>query len=219
MNETISLGNSREFQLAQLDADFCDRFTKELVEGLSLLAGVKRAVTVFGSARTAPGIELYERGVDVGGALARAGFTVITGGGPGAMEAANKGARDEGGQSLGLGIELPREQGLNRFINRGVEFRHFCLRKLVMEEADAFVVMPGGFGTFDELFEVLTLIQTAKLRRSPVILVDTKYWKGLISWLEDKPLSYGTISEEDLDLVHVVDTAREVLEVLRGAAS
>src|SRR6202453_4015518 len=155
------------------------RIQAEFVEGFGLLAELGRAVAVFGSARTAPGSEDYQRGRKIGAGLAEAGYAVITGGGPGVMQAANQGAADAGGVSVGLGIELPVEQGLNEYVDMGLEFRYFFVRKtMFVKYSQAFVVLPGGFGTMDELFEAVTLVQTGKITKFPIVLVGSSYWSG-----------------------------------------
>lgn len=182
------------------------RIQSEFVEGFGLLAELPAAVSVFGSARTKPDHPEYATARALGGALARAGFAVITGGGPGAMEAVNRGASEAGGISVGLGIELPFEQSLNDWVDIGVNFRYFFARKtMFVKYAQAFVIMPGGFGTLDETFEALTLVQTQKVTRFPVILMGTQYWQGLVQWLRDSVLPGGKLNEPDLDLMHVTD--------------
>jgi uncharacterized protein (TIGR00730 family) len=197
------------------------RITSEFVEGFGALAEVGQAVSVFGSARTKPGTPDYETGRAVGRGLAEAGYAVITGGGPGIMEAANRGACDAGGLSVGLGIELPFEQGMNDWVDLGVNFRYFFARKTCfVKYSQGFVVLPGGFGTFDELFESLTLVQTHKVTGFPIVLVGRSYWQGLLDWLGGEVLSRGTISAVDLELLEVVDTAEEAVSTVleRGAA-
>ena len=163
------------------------------------MASVGPAVTVFGSARTSDGSPLYELARTIGRKLAEAGYAVITGGGPGTMEAANRGCREGGGLSVGCNIELPHEQSLNPYVDLGVEFRYFFARKtMFVKYADAFVILPGGFGTLDELFEALTLIQTGKVRHFPVVLVGTAYWQGLLDWARGTLLVEGAIAEADL---------------------
>jgi hypothetical protein len=188
------------------------RIQSEFVEGFGLLAELPAAVSVFGSARTKPDHPEYAAGVALGRALARAGFAVITGGGPGAMEAVNRGASEAGGVSVGLGIELPFEQSLNDWVDIGINFRYFFARKtMFVKYAQAFVIMPGGFGTLDEMFEALTLVQTQKVTRFPVILYGTEYWSGLINWLHDSVLGGGKVNEPDLELVHVTDDVDEAV--------
>jgi uncharacterized protein (TIGR00730 family) len=189
------------------------RIQSEFVEGFGLLAELGAAVSVFGSARTRPGHPEYEWGVELGGALARAGFAVITGGGPGAMEAVNRGASEAGGVSVGLGIELPFEQSLNEWVDLGINFRYFFARKtMFVKYAQAFVIMPGGFGTLDEMFEALTLVQTQKVTRFPVILYGTQYWRGLLDWLRDTVAPAGKIGAADVDLVHLTDDVDDAVE-------
>jgi uncharacterized protein (TIGR00730 family) len=196
------------------------RIQSEFVEGFGLLAEVPRAVSVFGSARTLPGSDDYAVGEELGAALARAGWAVITGGGPGVMEAVNKGATQAGGVSIGLGIELPFEQKLNDWVDIGVNFRYFFVRKtMFVKYAQAFVVLPGGFGTMDELFEALTLVQTRKVTSFPVVLYGTSYWGGLIDWLRQTMLTNGKINEIDLDLVKLSDDVDEIVEIIERSQS
>ncbi|GII99639.1 hypothetical protein CLV28_0210 [Sediminihabitans luteus] len=196
------------------------RIQSEFVEGFGALAEVGPAVSVFGSARTKPDHPDYATAERVGRRLVEEGYAVITGGGPGVMEAANKGANDAGGLSIGLGIELPFEQGVNEHVNLGVNFRYFFTRKtMFVKYAQGFVVLPGGFGTFDELFEALTLVQTHKVTEFPVALVGSDYWGGLLDWARDVVLPRGMIGEHDLELVHLCDDADEAVEYVceRGA--
>jgi uncharacterized protein (TIGR00730 family) len=182
------------------------RIQSEFVEGFGLLAELPAAVSVFGSARTPATSPEYATAQQLGAALARAGFAVITGGGPGAMEAANRGASEAGGVSVGLGIELPFEQALNDWVDIGINFRYFFARKtMFVKYAQAFVIMPGGFGTLDEMFEALTLVQTRKVTRFPVILMGTEYWRGLIDWMRASLVTGGKINPLDLDLIHLTD--------------
>ena len=193
------------------------RILSEFVEGFDAMARVGPAVTVFGSARTAPNSALYQLARTIGRRLAEAGYAVITGGGPGTMEAANRGCREGGGLSVGCNIELPHEQGLNRYVDLGVEFRYFFARKtMFVKYADAFVILPGGFGTLDELFEALTLIQTRKVRNFPVVLVGSEYWSGLRDWIRGTLLSAGAIDEADLGLLQVTDDPDEVVRIVRA---
>jgi uncharacterized protein (TIGR00730 family) len=188
------------------------RIQSEFVEGFGLLSELPRAVSVFGSARTPREHPHYAAGVELGAALARAGYAVITGGGPGAMEAANRGASEAGGLSVGLGIELPFEQELNEWVDVGITFRYFFVRKtMFVKYAQAFVIFPGGFGTFDELFEALVLVQTGKIDHFPVILYGSAYWKPLIDWLSSAVLEHAMISPIDLELFHVTDDLDEVM--------
>ena len=194
------------------------RIQAEFVEGFGLLAELGPAVCVFGSARTSAGSPEYARAEAIANALAGAGYAVITGGGPGIMEAANKGASDAGGVSVGLGIELPFEQRMNDYVDMGVEFRYFFVRKTVfVKYAQAFIVLPGGFGTLDELFEALTLVQTRKITRFPVVLVGSEYWGGLLDWLRERVLADGKISPPDVDLIQVADEPDDVVKLILAA--
>jgi uncharacterized protein (TIGR00730 family) len=187
------------------------RIMGEFVEGFDALAGLGKAVTLFGSARVKPQDPMYKAAADVARLLGEEGFAIITGGGPGIMEAGNKGAREAGVCSVGLGIELPFEQAMNPYIDLAVELRYFFVRKMMLVKyAEAFVIFPGGFGTLDELFESLTLIQTGKVRNFPVILFGRDYWKGLIDWMRKTALVEGKISPPDLDLLIVTDSPSEV---------
>ncbi len=195
------------------------RILSEFVEGFEALAGVGKAVAVFGSARTAEDSPEYEAARRVGAELAAAGFAVITGGGPGTMEAANRGAHEAGGLSIGCNIELPHEQHLNHYVDLSVEFHYFFARKtMFVKYADAFVILPGGFGTLDELFESLTLIQTRKIRNFPVVLVGHAYWDGLLAWMRDVQLPAGSISEADLALLQVTDDPVEAARICAAYA-
>jgi uncharacterized protein (TIGR00730 family) len=192
------------------------RIQAEFVEGFGTLAELGPAISVFGSARVRRDTEEYERAREVGASLARAGYAVITGGGPGIMEAANRGAVDAGGVSVGLGIELPFEQGLNPFVDIGVHFRYFFARKtMFVKYASGFIVLPGGFGTMDELFEAMTLVQTQKVTAFPIVLVDRSYWAGLLAWMRDTMVGGGKASEQDLQLLQVVDDVEEAVAVIR----
>ena len=191
------------------------RIQSEFVEGFGALAELGRAVSVFGSARVDRDAPEYALGVQVGRLLAEAGYAVITGGGPGAMEAANKGACEAGGVSVGLGIELPFEQGMNDWVDIGVNFRYFFARKtMFVKYAQGFIVLPGGFGTFDELFEALCLVQTRKVTSFPVVLVGHAYWDGLVDWLRGTVLAGGKIAEKDLELFSVTDDPEEAVRTV-----
>jgi uncharacterized protein (TIGR00730 family) len=191
------------------------RILGEFVQGFDLLAELGPAVTLFGSARVREGEPQYEAAVHLARTLGEAGFNIITGGGPGIMEAGNKGAREAGVESVGLGIELPFEQGVNKYVDVPIEFRYFFVRKtMFVKYAVGFVILPGGFGTMDELFEALTLIQTGKIRNFPVILYDSNYWSGLVDWLRRTMLAEGKISAGDLDLLIVTDSAKEVRDII-----
>ena len=187
----------------------------EFVEGFERLAGIKPSVSIFGSARTAEDDPLYQLTIDVARILSDAGFSVVSGGGPGIMEAANKGAFDGKSPSVGLNIQLPHEQSGNPYQDISLSFRHFFSRKVMfVKYAAAYVVMPGGFGTLDELAEILTLVQTHKTRRIPIILVDSQFWSGLIDWFKTTLVEAGTISPEDLDLFQVIDEPKQILEAI-----
>jgi uncharacterized protein (TIGR00730 family) len=191
------------------------RIQSEFVEGFGALAELGPAVSVFGSARTPPDSAEYEAGVRIGRGLAESGFAVITGGGPGAMEAANRGALEAGGTSVGLGIELPFEQGLNPYVDIGVNFRYFFVRKtMFVKYASGFVVLPGGLGTLDELFEALTLVQTQKVTRFPIVLYGTRYWQGLLDWVRDSVVGSGKAAQADLQLLHVTDDVDEAVALM-----
>jgi uncharacterized protein (TIGR00730 family) len=194
------------------------RIQAEFVEGFGLLAELGAAISVFGSARTPPGHDDYVAAEQLGAALARAGYAVITGGGPGIMEAANKGTSEAGGVSVGLGIELRFEQNLNDWVDIGVQFRYFFARKtMFVKYAQGFVVFPGGFGTLDELFEALTLVQTTKVTSFPVILYNSKYWSGLLDWVKTTLVAAGTISAKDVNLVQVTDDIDEIVDLIEAA--
>jgi uncharacterized protein (TIGR00730 family) len=191
------------------------RIQSEFVEGFGLLAELGPAVSVFGSARTRPDDPMYALAERVGHGLVEAGYAVITGGGPGIMEAANKGAATGGGTSVGLGIELPFEQRLNDWVDIGLVFRYFFVRKtMFVKYAQGFIIFPGGFGTFDELFESLTLVQTGKVTQFPVVLVGSSYWAGLVDWLRDTVAMEKKISTPDLELLTVTDDPDEVIRTV-----
>jgi uncharacterized protein (TIGR00730 family) len=191
------------------------RILGEFVHGFDVLAEVAAAVTVFGSARTVESDPMYEAARDLGRRLARAGFAVITGGGPGIMEAANRGAREAGGLSVGCTIELPHEQATNAYVELAVDFRYFFARKtMFLKYAEGFVLFPGGFGTLDELFEALVLIQTGKVKRFPVIRYGSAYWRGLLDWIKERVLAEGMISPDDLRLLIVTDSTEEACRLL-----
>jgi hypothetical protein len=190
---------------------------EEFRKGFEAVDRIKRpAVTVFGSARIGPTHADYERARECGRLLAEAGFAVITGGGPGVMEAANRGAKEGGGFSVGFNIELPHEQEANGYLDLSLTFRHFYARKVMLvKAAEGFILFPGGFGTLDELFESLTLIQTDKVREFPVALIGTSYWSGLLEWIAERPLAAGNISPEDVDLLQVTDDVADAVERVR----
>jgi uncharacterized protein (TIGR00730 family) len=190
------------------------RILSEFVEGFDALNEVGPAITVFGSARTRRDQPYYRQGELLGRALANRGFAVITGGGPGMMEAVNKGAHDAGGLSVGCNIELPHEQSLNKYVDLGVEFRYFFVRKnMFVKYARGFVIFPGGFGTLDELFESLTLAQTGKIEHFPIVLFGSAYWRGLLEWLKDEVLAAGAIAPDDLNLMTLTDDPEEAAEM------
>jgi hypothetical protein len=189
------------------------RIMGEFVEGFEALSGQGPCVSIFGSARVRPDDPMYQVCVRTACLLGEAGFGIITGGGPGMMEAANRGAREAGAPSIGCNIELPFEQGSNPFVDLDIHFRYFFVRKtMFVKYADAFVIFPGGFGTMDELFEALTLIQTGKVKNFPVVLVGRDYWRGMAEWIRGTMLAEGKISERDLELVHLTDDPEEVVE-------
>jgi uncharacterized protein (TIGR00730 family) len=192
------------------------RIQAEFVAGFDALATLGPAVTFFGSARVRPPDPMYDAARALAAELARRGFAIITGGGPGTMEAANRGAREGRGLSVGLNIELPFEQGLNEYVNLGIEFHYFFVRKtMFVKYAEAFVIFPGGFGTMDELFEALTLIQTGKIVHFPVIMFGSDYWAGLRQWIRDRVLAEGKISPEDLDLMVVTDDIQDAADIVQ----
>nr|WP_302477570.1 TIGR00730 family Rossman fold protein [Aeromicrobium stalagmiti] len=188
------------------------RIQAEFVEGFGALAELGPAVSVFGSARTQPDDPMYAAASQIAAQLCGEGYAVITGGGPGAMEAANKGASECGGVSVGLGIELPHEQGMNDWVDLGVNFRYFFVRKtMFVKYAQGFIVLPGGFGTMDELFEALTLAQTGKVTSFPIVLFGSAYWGGLVDWLRDTMLVDGKVGAADIDMLHVTDDIDEAV--------
>src|SRR4030043_1469000 len=188
----------------------------EFVEGFDALARYHPAVSIFGSTRAKPEDEVYQKAERIGQLLAENGFSVITGGGPGAMEAANKGASSSGGKSIGLNIELPLEQKPNPYANITLSFRYFFVRKVMfVKYAVAYIILPGGFGTMDELLESVTLIQTHKIKPFPVILVGTNYWKGFLDWIKEVLLKEGKISPEDLDILQLIDEPAEIIKTIK----
>jgi uncharacterized protein (TIGR00730 family) len=192
------------------------RFIGELVEGFDKLSGIEPAVTIYGSARIKPGEELYEQTTQIARRLGELGFSIITGGGPGVMEAANKGAREAGVASVGLNIELPEEQAVNPYATKSITFNHFFIRKVMLVKyAIAFIIIPGGLGTLDEMTEVLTLMQTHKIRPFPVVLFQSQYWEGFLNWLKNTVLARGFISEEDFNQLRVSDHPEEVVETVQ----
>ncbi|MBA2525582.1 MAG: TIGR00730 family Rossman fold protein [Pyrinomonadaceae bacterium] len=196
------------------------RIMGEFVEGFDELASLTRGISMFGSARAKPDDPYYKAAEETAALLAREGFVVITGGGPGLMEAANKGAFEAGGLSVGCNIELPFEQGPNPYLTRSLTFRYFFVRKMMFVKYSlGFIIFPGGFGTLDELFEALTLIQTRKIRNFPVVLFGTKYWTGLLNWIRDFAMKEGKISEQDVKLLHMTDSPAEVVQIVINSQS
>jgi len=219
------LGNAdRSLLERRADAEFLHtdpwralRILGEFVDGFDAMARVGPAVAVFGSARVGPRHRLYTAARKVGRGLVERGYAVITGGGPGVMEAANRGALEAGGISVGCNIELPHELEPNPYTNLSIDFRYFFVRKtMFVKYSEAFIVFPGGFGTLDELFESLTLIQTGKVTRFPVVLYERAYWEGLLRWVSAGPLDEGMIADVDMDLLHVANTAEEVCAAATG---
>ncbi len=196
------------------------RIMGEFVEGFDELASLTRGISIFGSARTPASDPYYKLAQETAALLAREGYAVITGGGPGVMEAANRGAFEAGGLSVGCNIELPFEQGANPYLTRSVTFRYFFVRKMMFVKYSlGFIIFPGGFGTLDELFEALTLIQTRKIRNFPVVLFGTDYWEGLMDWIRNTALQEGKISAQDLKLLHLTDSPEEVVNILNQSQS
>lgn len=194
------------------------RIQAEFVEGFGQLAELGSAVAVFGSARTKPDEPSFAQAEEVGRKLVEAGFAVVTGGGPGAMEAANRGASQAGGVSVGLGIELPFESGLNDWVDVGINFRYFFVRKtMFVKYSQGYIVLPGGVGTLDELFEALTLSQTRKVTQFPIVLLGTAYWSGLLDWMRDTQLAEGKISQSDLDMMVLTDDVDEAVALMVAA--
>jgi len=192
------------------------RIMSEFVEGFEVLSKIGKAVSIFGSARTKPGTKYYKLGEEVAYHIAKAGYAVITGSGPGMMEAANKGTRRAGGHSVGLNIHIPCEQKPNNYVDTLLDFRYFFIRKVMfVKYAKAFVILPGGYGTLDEFFEAINLIQTERIPRFPVVLFGSEYWGKMLEWLKDMVLKQGNISKEDLDIFTVVDDPKEVVEVIK----
>ncbi|MGZ4475080.1 MAG: LOG family protein [Nocardioides sp.] len=187
----------------------------EFVEAFEDLAEIGPAISIFGSARTKRDDPVYETGVKLGSALVEAGFAVITGGGPGAMEASNKGAREAGGTSIGLGIELPWEQHLNEYVDLEIQFRYFFVRKtMFVKYSQGYIVLPGGLGTLDELFEAMTLVQTDKVTRFPIVLIGVEHWSGLLDWMKTRMLAEGLISQSDLDMLTLTDDIDEAVDLM-----
>jgi uncharacterized protein (TIGR00730 family) len=214
----LPTGIANQIDFTRTDPWRVMRIMGEFIEGFDTLASVEKGVTVFGSARTGPDDPQYSAAIEVGRLLAEAGFSVITGAGPGIMEAANKGAKDAGGRSVGCNIELPFEQGANPYVDTLVNFRYFFVRKtMFIKYSVAFIIFPGGFGTLDELFEAVTLIQTGKIYQFPVVLFGRHYWAGLIRWLQSRVLGEGKISPGDIDLMLLTDDPREAVDAVVSA--
>jgi uncharacterized protein (TIGR00730 family) len=204
-------------QLAKEESWRLFRIMGEFVEGFDSLTGIAPAVAVYGSARISPEDKLYDQTSEITFKLGKLGFSIITGGGPGIMEAANKGANEAGVVSVGLNIELPEVQACNIYSNKSITFHHFFVRKVMLVKyATAFIIMPGGLGTLDELTEVLTLIQTRKIKPFPVLLFDSKYWQGFLDWLRNVGLASGYVSEDDVHLLRICDTPDEVVEAVQS---
>ncbi|HTQ28647.1 MAG TPA: TIGR00730 family Rossman fold protein [Puia sp.] len=219
MNDTIRLSKQRRWAESKAHSSWqIFKIMAEFVDGFEALAKIGPCISIFGSARTKPGEKYYESAVDISRRLSEEGFGIISGGGPGIMEAANKGAQLGGGKSVGLNIELPFEQHANPFIDRdaALHFEYFFVRKVMFTKySQGFVMMPGGFGTMDEFFEVATLIQTGKMSPVPLILVGSEYWSGLVGWMTETMLKRaGNITEQDLALLQIADTADEVTELV-----
>lgn len=192
------------------------RIMSEFIEGFDALAHIPPSVAIFGSARVKPEEEIYQTAVKTGRLLAEAGFGIITGGGPGLMEAGNKGAQEGGSCSVGCNIELPFEQHINPYVDIDMEFRYFFVRKMMfIKYTEGFVIFPGGFGTLDELFEAVVLIQTKKIRNFPVILFGKEYWKGMIDWIKNSLLATGKINPEDVNIFHLTDDPKEVVRIVK----
>jgi uncharacterized protein (TIGR00730 family) len=214
-DEEIIYAESPAVASTRSEAERIARIEAELREGFGRLAEIGPAVCVFGSARTKPGDAEYELGRELGQAIGEAGFAVVTGGGPGTMEAANRGASEAGALSVGLNIELPHEQAINPYVDLGIEFHYFFVRKLMfVRYSDAIVALPGGFGTLDETFEVLTLIQTHKAPDHPVVLVGSDYWSGLLEWMRAQLLGPGRLSAEDLAQAELADGVADAMGLL-----
>jgi uncharacterized protein (TIGR00730 family) len=217
--ESARRGGAPQVDFTRSDPWRVFRIMGEFVEGFDTLANVGPAVSIFGSARVRPDEAQYSAAEDTARRLVQAGLAVITGGGPGIMEAANKGAKEAGGRSIGCNIELPFEQGMNPYVEVAVNFRYFFVRKtMFVKYAEAFIIFPGGFGTLDELFEALTLIQTGKVSNFPVILFGSEYWSGLLDWVRERMLAEGKVSPEDLELLVVTDSPEEAVRIVRAAS-
>jgi hypothetical protein len=191
------------------------RIMSEFVEGFEVLSQIGKAVSIFGSSRAKPNTKYYELAEEVAYYLAKNGYAVMTGSGPGLMEAANKGAKRAGGKSIGLNIQIPSEQKSNKYVDLLIDFRYFFVRKVMfVKYAKAFVILPGGYGTFDELFESLNLIQTKRIGKFPVVLMGKQYWQGAIDWLQDTVLKSGCIGKSDLNIFSVTDNPKEAVKII-----
>jgi uncharacterized protein (TIGR00730 family) len=218
LDEELLEAESLDIETYLTDEVRIDRIEAELRDGFAALAHIGKAVSIFGSARTGPDHPEYARAREVARLLGEAGFAIITGGGPGIMEAANRGARDAGVPSIGLDIELPHEQAMNEYVDLPLTFHYFFARKVMfVRYASAFVVLPGGFGTLDELFEAATLRQTRKIRHFPIVLLESAYWQGLVDWLRGPVLAGGKIVPHDVERLCVTDDLSEMLELVEAA--
>jgi uncharacterized protein (TIGR00730 family) len=218
-DEEVIAAEAPAVESTRTDEERVAQVERELRSGFERLAAIGPAVSVFGSARTPEGEPEYELALSVGRALGEAGFSVITGGGPGSMEAANRGAQEAGALSVGLNVELPREQRMNPYVDLGIQFHYFFTRKLMfVRYACAFVVVPGGFGTLDELFEALTLIQTGRVRHFPVVLVGSGFWGGLADWMRERLVRDGKLTAAELDLLTVCDEHGALVEAVADGA-
>jgi uncharacterized protein (TIGR00730 family) len=219
LDEEIIAAQEAAVRSTLTDEDRVERISGEVRTGFEALAHIGAAASFFGSARTPRDDPEYALARETARLAGERGLAIITGGGPGAMEAANRGALDAGAPSIGLNIELPFEQGMNEYVELGLEFHYFFTRKIMfVRYASGFVVFPGGFGTLDELFEALTLIQTDKIRNFPVVLVGSGYWEGLIAWMRERMLAEGKVGEEDMDLISVTDDPAQAVRILLSAA-
>jgi uncharacterized protein (TIGR00730 family) len=219
LDEELLGAESSATLATRTDAERIERARDELEAGFRTLGDLGKAASIFGSARTAPDDPMYDLARRIAQALGEAGFAVITGGGPGIMEAANRGATEAGARSVGLNIELPFEQATNPYVEVGLRFHYFFTRKVMfIRYASAFVVFPGGFGTLDELFEALTLIQTGKALHFPVVLVGDSYWRGLLDWIRERLLAEGKIAPHDLELLRISNEPAEVVAIVSSSA-
>jgi uncharacterized protein (TIGR00730 family) len=218
LDEELLEAESLDIETYLTDEARLDRIEDELRDGFAALSHIGKAVSIFGSARTPPDHPEYARAREVARRLGEAGFAIITGGGPGVMEAANRGARDAGVPSIGLDIELPHEQAMNEWVDLPLTFHYFFARKVMfVRYASAFVVLPGGFGTLDELFEAATLRQTSKIRHFPIVLLESAYWQGLVDWLRGPVLAGGKIVPHDVERLCVTDDLGAMLELVEAA--